>query len=160
MADILKQGMTIPWTEPDYLGITFPKKQIMPTPYQEIDRDTFLALQFGASETLAGVNYHQIFIDWDGKGSWSGGLWSINFYWFHTYAVAVAERYGVQEEISGINLGKGIFILKWPLSSWGYYLRFFKIGCIHDMHREQIGNCYHKETCSKCGLSYNVDTSG
>jgi hypothetical protein len=165
MSNILKQGTTVPWTQPDYLGITFPAKQILPTPCEEIDRDTFLALQFGGSETLAGIDYHQLFIDWDGEGSWStyeNHLWGVSFYWFHTYAVAIAELYGSTTPAKKeINLGKGVFVPKNASDpQWGYRLRFFKLGCQHDLHRVKIGNMYYKETCSKCGLSYNVDTSG
>jgi hypothetical protein len=32
--------------------------------------------------------------------------------------------------------------------------------CEHEFSRKNIGNCLNKYTCSKCGKSYDVDSSG
>ena len=34
----------------------------------------------------------------------------------------------------------------------------FEIGCTHDMHTTQLGNCYYRYTCSKCDYSYSIDS--
>lgn len=36
---------------------------------------------------------------------------------------------------------------------------FFKIGCDHDYKSTKLGNCWHRYTCSKCGHSYEIDSS-
>jgi len=36
---------------------------------------------------------------------------------------------------------------------------YYKIGCEHDFESENIGNCYNKLTCKKCGIVQNVDSS-
>ena len=32
--------------------------------------------------------------------------------------------------------------------------------CVHDFNHQRTGNCQYKYTCTKCGVSYDVDSSG
>jgi hypothetical protein len=50
------------WIEPAYLGIKWPKEQILPSPHEEIGHDTFMNLMFGGGYGLCGINYAQLFI--------------------------------------------------------------------------------------------------
>jgi len=50
------------WMQPTYLGIQWPREQILPTPYEEIDHDEFMRLMFCGEYGLCGINYEQTFI--------------------------------------------------------------------------------------------------
>lgn len=50
------------WIQPTYLGIQWPREQILPTPYEEIDHDEFMRLMFCGAYGLCGINYEQTFI--------------------------------------------------------------------------------------------------
>lgn len=43
----------------------------------------------------------------------------------------------------------------------GRPVRYFRwSACAHDFRSKTIGNCLHRYTCTKCGVSYDVDSSG
>lgn len=38
-------------------------------------------------------------------------------------------------------------------------IRFWRCGCAHTFTRQDLGNCLHLDTCTKCGFTMQVDSS-
>lgn len=79
-------------------------------------------------------------IDIDGQPEWA----NILVYWLDQgsyqgggFAVAVTHKYGAEK------------------------VRYFGWrACEHDFAQKNIGNCLNRYTCTKCGASHDVDSSG
>jgi len=157
------------WYEPeDYLGINWKPEgkrhhnNLMPEPYEEIDEKEFLSLLLCGDMSLAGINYRQVFLP-DEKGQRP-----VHFFLFHNKCIAATTNY---EYDWSKDKGKGIEVGRRKESY--YKLRFFRIGCNHEMKevthdyaRKELGlggkfwdrfdHVYH---CEKCGYYRVVNSS-
>jgi hypothetical protein len=117
----------------------------MPTPYKEITRDEY---HHHVNSALAKYEWNQYILDIPNfSGSICFKLVGANVYGYsHPSSWRVANK----EEIQ--NGAYGIIYTEEP--------RYFKIGCNHTYSSKNVGNCLNKLTCSKCGHSHTVDSSG
>ena len=53
------------WIQPTYLGLQWPREQVLPTPHAEIYHDEFMRLMFCGEYGLCGINYEQTFLSQD-----------------------------------------------------------------------------------------------
>jgi len=127
--------------------------QVLPVPHREITRDEFDVLFHGRNEGLLGINYDQLHIAKEATIS------CVNYYFFHWYALAVAEwsagpdgKYLEEGDMGTIVQCEG---------HWASRLRYFSIGCQHP-NRASKWVAMHDKTvvCPDCGQTAMYDTSG
>lgn len=117
------------------IGITFPEKQMMPTPFHEIDQGQFLRFLTG-SERLRAYCFEQLHIDWKDENEDKGQLYFVRFFGYYSRVIAIATNDSMM-----------------PFNE-GYY-RYFTIGCDHPLIAEIPTNkmFHHKYHCPDCGYT-------
>ena len=169
-----------------YLNIQWPPSQRLPKPRKEISRDEFLGMMCAGVRVLEGMFFEQLYLGDDSPLPPNSKLWSVRFYWFKDYGLAVATRFEMADEM--------IFKNHKPTGKWrakefdpsdlvipcdvrgrvttleneggqiGKYvclMRFFRIGCSHENLSEVGGPRMfeHHYRCDDCGLEYRTDSS-
>jgi hypothetical protein len=150
--------MKIEWSKPDIFGIKWDNGANKPaSPLTEIDRDEFLRLFFCGAWGLDGLNFGGSAPLLDapyerGSDGWLRGMYRWHYYFFHRYALAVAERFGKQPDDSRVWL---------PHQGHGYDVRFYRLGCLHpNLKSEWVAMHDRRDICPDCGFSAAYDTSG
>ena len=147
--------LSIPWSEPKYLGINWQPRpdrapqNCMPEPYREIDRDAFLDLMFCGDHHHDGLTYRQVLLPDERAHA------ATMFYHFHDTCLAVMAVY--EGRGPAARPGTPVFGDK----AWGYRLRFFQVGCAHP-RMESVWVAMHdrEDRCPDCGYRATYDTSG
>lgn len=157
-----------------------PNHQTLPSPHTEVDEAAWWRKFVGGHECLVHEAFVQIYLDGANsrvaypkshpayQDGWvAGPLWSCHVRVYPSEIWVVAHH----------------FI--WSTSSWpnrmptdasyrfipaafakpgertGYITRFFQVGCRHEhIKGEQLGNCWRRSTCTDCGYSWEIDSSG
>lgn len=161
------------WIKPTYLGIQWPQEQVLPSPREEIDHNEFMRLMFCGTYTLCGTHYSQTFIDdADRQVCRMSGLWTMHYYFYPEYAVAVGEQYICAEEWS-IGLKKYVpknidrivgdlgAIVPHDDRRYANILRFWRIGCQHKNMVHSSPRMFEQVwDCPDCGYHVQHDSSG
>lgn len=159
----------------DILGITWGRYNDLPTPNRELDlNEALLALytdDMGAAEMY---DTKQCPLPGGFKGHWN-----VTLHVWRDKVIAVCkwyERYDAENRGS-VTIGRGVWVPSLPYrdgtqSSYGYFMRFFRIGCDHPNMRElsqeetrkrgrdHRGMFDHYFECPDCGYTRRTDSSG
>jgi len=119
----------------------------MPTPFVEITENEYV---HRTSDSLPECQWHQQVTNLPGESQ----MVSLTFIKFKENVYAKSSPSGwrcatAQEK----EAGEYSIIYTKPA-------RYFRIGCNHEYTDKMIGICLHELTCSKCGYSRMVDSSG
>ena len=139
-------------------GITWPDNgRHLPEPMKEITEEDFIELlALGSYSMLGGMFSSQGMLPLK-RDTASLAAWSMNYYWYPNYGIAVANFYVPSFATNDLPDGKWF-----PLNgmSGGHVVRYFKIGCKHeyieweqedyDAHRKQRFQGDHMYSCKKC----------
>jgi hypothetical protein len=161
------------WIKPTYLGIQWPQTQTFPAPSVEIDMNEFLRLMFCATYTLCGTNFSQTFIKEEDRQSCNlGGLWTMHYYFYPDYAVAVGERYEsaekwdanqkkyVPKKLADADTFLGAIVPREDRRH-ANILRFWRIGCQHKNMKHSSPRMFDQVwDCPDCGYHVCHDSSG
>jgi len=146
--------MKIEWSKPTYFNIKWDNGPNMPaSPLQEISKDEFLRLFHCGPWGLDGLNFggSAPLPDTDKN---SVGMYSWHYYFFHRYALAVAERYTCQSKALGDFLSDGY-------KDSGYDVKFYRLGCQHPNLKSEWPRMHERQDgCLDCGFTAMYDTSG
>ena len=156
---------------------------------------TTLAEVMGETGHIAEYPAYEVEIKsiYSGYGGWIGlqNHWSVQYYWYFDIGFAVAERYMYKRDLDKVVehesfvRGLGKFFLEDEHSDSGRFLRFFEIGCKHEMLEyskqycdkldrinaqlktpkskdpiRHMGMFDHYTVCKKCGHIHRYDSSG
>lgn len=154
----------------DRLGITWGGYNTFPTPYVELDLDdALLALH----TDHMGVATHYDTKQCPLPGGFQGH-WNVTLHVWRDKVIAVCKWYDRIEkfEKAGMEIGKGVWVKKSQGGGYGYFMRFFRIGCLHPKIRElspdevrerggrHNGMFDHHYLCPDCGYTRRTDSSG
>lgn len=160
------------WEEPDNTGInwdgagtTHPSNS-MPTPYEEITMEEYMAKYVTDSYDIQSTNFRQVLDLVPGR------MWTVKFvnYVDATYAVAYHYmRKADAQKLTGYMFYRDNQEENGPYA-YTYFTRFYKIGCQHNIRemtleeiREHGMTNYmfeHHYICDKCGYTYSTESSG
>jgi hypothetical protein len=151
------------WEQRTYIGITWPPYQQMPRPHQEISQSDFMRLMFCGPYSVEGIFYFPLWLSDDDKMPWS-----VRFFWFPDYGLAVATNYTLKGSLQEQQTLPGLWIPDSPNA--GYQVRFFRVGCEHhyvelsptEIERLNIihGDFDHVYQCAHCGNIQHTNSSG
>ena len=157
--------------EPDVgLDIEWGGYNTLPTPYHELSLDEALialhtdhmgAARFYASKQCPLPGGFQ-------------GHWNVTLHVWRDKVIAVCKWYDRIEKFdkAGMEIGKGVWVQKRQGGGYGYFMRFFRIGCQHPNLKElsqeetkakgmsHYGMHDHYDECPDCGFAMRTDSSG
>lgn len=157
------------WEEPENTGInwngagtTHPCNS-MPTPYEEITMEEYMAKYVTDSYGIQSINFRQVL------DLVSGQMWTVKFVNYVDATYAVAYHYMRKADAQKLT---GYMFCREDQSKDSYhtyFTRFYKIGCWHGlrgMTLEEInerglynGMHDHNYICDKCGYTYSTESS-
>lgn len=147
----------------DQFNVTWPQPQSFPTPRVEIPETAFYRAVLLGSYSPDGYGHDSLFEPEPAKVVWnSTPQWSCRFWWFPRKAYMLAQHYSWGDTRAALMAtSKLAWWVPDTYGANGWVCRGFRIGCDHQGATDTvIGNCLHEYNCPKCGLRWEIDSSG
>lgn len=78
----------------------------------------------------------------------------------HPVSFVWSKRHAGNAGGSGIPNVQGVFHPTWQADYATFNGLIVELGCAHHFAGTQLGKCWRRSTCTKCGYSFEIDSSG